>query len=65
MGGAGGAAGSSAEDDPFGLNGIFGDPGALSCEGLLCLEAADCAALYPDETAACKFTKCEDFVCTK
>ena len=31
--------------------------------GLLCFESADCAALYPDETAACKFTKCEDFAC--
>jgi hypothetical protein len=63
--GAGGEqadAGAANEDDPFGLF----DPAGLdelSCEGLLCVEAADCASLYPDEAAACKFTTCQDFVC--
>jgi hypothetical protein len=50
----------SAEDDPFG--GLFG-PLPTSCDGLLCLEDADCATLYPDETATCKLTRCVDFVC--
>jgi hypothetical protein len=49
-----------AEDDPFG--GLFG-PLLTSCDGLLCLEDADCATLYPDETATCKLTRCVDFVC--
>jgi len=47
------------EEDPFGL---FG-PTEVSCEGLLCLEAADCATLYPEENASCKFTDCVDFMC--
>jgi hypothetical protein len=38
-------------------------PGEISCEGLLCLEAADCAGLYPEENATCKFTDCVDFAC--
>jgi hypothetical protein len=61
--GGSGAAGAPAEDDFFG--GLFDPPAPdeLSCEGLLCFEAADCASLYPDETAACKFTRCEDFAC--
>jgi hypothetical protein len=63
--GAGGQTGDAgmpeeAEDDPF--DGIFG-PLPISCDGLLCLEDSDCASLYPDETAACKLTKCVDFVC--
>jgi hypothetical protein len=49
-----------AEDDPFGD--LFG-PLPTSCDGLLCLEDADCATLYPDETATCKLTRCVDFVC--
>lgn len=67
--GSGGSAGSSAgsggsstdagvpeEEDPFGLF-------TPSCEGLICLEDADCASLYPDENATCKFTSCVDFFC--
>jgi hypothetical protein len=63
MGGSGGgAAGDPAEEDPFG--GLFPtDPGAISCEDLFCLEAADCTSLYPDEAAKCKFTDCVDFTC--
>ena len=53
-------AGPPAEEDPF--LGLLG-PAEVSCEGLLCLEAADCATLYPDENATCKFTSCVDFVC--
>jgi hypothetical protein len=55
-------AGVPAEDDPFA--GLF-DPGPVSCDGYLCLEAADCAALYPEENTTCKFTNCVDFLCTK
>jgi hypothetical protein len=58
-GGAGGAAGA-APDDIFG--GLFG-PAPLSCDGLLCLEDADCSTLYPDETTACKLTRCVDLFC--
>ncbi|HMI94418.1 MAG TPA: hypothetical protein VK509_23760 [Polyangiales bacterium] len=76
--GAGGSAGSTAmmagsgtagasvdagvpdEEDPFG--GLLG-PAEVSCEGLLCLEDADCATLYPEENATCKFTSCADFMC--
>jgi len=53
-------AGVPDEEDPF--LGLLG-PAEASCEGLLCLEAADCATLYPDENATCKFTSCVDFVC--
>jgi hypothetical protein len=59
-GGQGEAAGAEAEEDPFG--GIFGTP-SDACEGLLCVEAADCTDLYPDEATSCKFTKCVDFQC--
>ena len=61
MGGAD-AADASVEDDFFG---VFAapEPDALSCEGLICLESADCTSLYPDEAAACHFTTCEDFIC--
>jgi hypothetical protein len=52
-------AGVASDDDPLGL---FG-PEEVSCEGLLCVEAADCATLYPDENATCKFTNCVDFEC--
>ena len=50
-------AGVPEEEDP--LVGLAGD----SCEGLLCVETADCAMLYPDENATCKFKSCVDFVC--
>jgi hypothetical protein len=62
-----GAAGSTAEEDPFAD--LFGDTmtgGAapqVSCEGMVCLEFADCANLHPDENAVCKFTRCEDLQC--
>lgn len=56
--GAGGQAG--AADDPFA--GLL-PPTQVSCEGLLCLEAQDCANLYPTENATCKFTKCVDLSC--
>jgi hypothetical protein len=64
-GSAAGAGGESAdagpaEDDPFG--GLF-DPPPTSCEGLLCLEDADCTNFYPDEAATCKLTRCVDLVC--
>ena len=52
-------AGAPDDEDPFGLLG----PAEVSCEGLLCVEAADCATLYPDENATCKFTTCVDFEC--
>ena len=55
-----GGSGMPAEDDPFA--GLF-DPGPTSCEGFLCLDAADCASLYPDENTTCKFTSCVDFSC--
>ena len=53
-------AGVPAEEDPFA--GLLG-PAEVSCEGLLCLDAADCATLYPEENTTCKFTSCVDFVC--
>jgi hypothetical protein len=53
-------AGVPAEEDPFA--GLFG-PDEVSCEGLLCLDTADCASLYPEENAQCKFTGCVDFMC--
>jgi hypothetical protein len=64
--GAGGAAG---EDDPgtvdplalFGLGSA--GAAAVSCTDLACFELADCANLYPDENAACHFTRCEDLTC--
>lgn len=69
--GAGGAAGtapaagsggdSSTDDDPLGLFGPSNS--APSCEGLICVEDQDCKDLYPEESAACKFTKCVDFAC--
>jgi hypothetical protein len=69
--GSGGSAGSSSagssadagmpEEDPIGD--LLGGAGQTSCEGLICLEAADCADLYPDENATCKFTDCVDFMC--
>ena len=55
-------AGMPAEEDPFA--GLF-DPGPVSCDGYICLEAADCASLYPEENTTCKFTNCVDFMCTK
>jgi hypothetical protein len=58
-GGADGAAGSDS-DDPFA---DFFGTGQISCDGLLCLEDSNCTDFYPDEAAACKFTKCVDFVC--
>ena len=60
-GGAGGTGGAAGDDaDIFG--GLFPAP-QVSCDGLVCLEDADCASLYPDEDAACHFTHCEDLVC--
>jgi hypothetical protein len=61
------AAGSMAEEDPLGdlFNmgmGMAAAP-AISCEGQVCLEFADCENLHPDEHAACKFTRCEDLEC--
>lgn len=58
--GAGGA-GGDASDDPFGD--LFPTPDAPSCDGMLCLEAADCTSFYPDAAATCHFTDCVDFVC--
>lgn len=61
--GAGGASapGSDPIADLFGP-GASGAP-APSCEGLVCLEDADCQNLYPEEHAQCKFTGCVDLVC--
>jgi hypothetical protein len=56
------AAVAEEEDDLLGLLGVPA-PDAVSCEGLLCVETADCASLYPDEAATCKFTSCVDFTC--
>lgn len=58
--GAGGQAGADP-NDPFA--GLLPPPAPTSCEGLLCLEAQDCANLYPTENATCKFTKCVDLTC--
>lgn len=58
--GAGGQAGADP-NDPFA--GLLPPPPPTSCEGLLCLEAQDCANLYPTENATCKFTKCVDLTC--
>ncbi|HET8938372.1 MAG TPA: hypothetical protein VFN67_33240 [Polyangiales bacterium] len=78
-GGAGGAAGSGepSEPDPFDIFGegsagasgddpldLFGQGGAPaaadSCTDVLCLEHAECQAT---EHAACRFTRCENFIC--
>jgi hypothetical protein len=60
--GAGGAGGAGGDDDDDVFGGLFPTP-QVSCDGLICLEDADCASLYPDEDAACHFTHCEDLVC--
>jgi hypothetical protein len=59
--GAGGAAGAEdMGDDPVGD--LF-PPVPASCEGLLCIEDADCGTLYVEQAATCKLTKCVDFTC--
>lgn len=68
-GGSGPVAGDGAagDDDPLDALDPFGlgsaTPAADSCEGHVCLEDADCASLYPDDAARCKFTRCEDLTC--
>lgn len=60
-GGAGGTGGAAGDDDDI-FGALFPAP-QVSCDGLVCLEDADCASLYPDEDAVCHFTHCEDLVC--
>jgi hypothetical protein len=62
-GGSGVAGGASAADDDDDLLGGLLPTPQVSCDGLVCLEDADCADLYPDEDALCHFTHCQDLTC--
>jgi hypothetical protein len=53
--------GGAAADDPLDLFGQAGAPAAAdSCTDVVCLDHAECQA---PERAACRFTRCENFVC--
>ena len=59
-----GSAGAAAGSDPFDIFNMGNATApAVSCVGLICAELADCQDLYPDESAACKFTACVDLEC--